>query len=118
METNDKTYVENFEGKSYNATCYLSGEVFPVFGQFRYYCQGHKDVFPWHAKKHTNLFLADDFRLPSSVNDKQKLTKFLLEEVGLKKNSEGYIDAYGRFSKILPMGERTYENLQDTSHGI
>lgn len=44
-----------------------------------------------------------NFTLPDSVKDKAQLGEYLVKELGIKRNTQDYRDAYAKYSDALPM---------------
>lgn len=95
----EKIICENYSGDSYNAEDFFTGNRFPVKPGLKFTCFGY-DIEPFYAVE-KGFYLADTFKLPAPVNTKQKLTQYL-QDIGLKRGSEGYQAAYNRFSGFLP----------------
>lgn len=92
-----------------NGECFYSGEKFLLNEGISYTVLDH-DVSPCQAARR-GFFLAEDFKLPFGINSKQKLGTYLNKTLGLARNSEGYMDAYSRWSALLS-GEPLNKELE------
>lgn len=82
--------------------CYYTKKKFKTWEGLRFTVMGY-DVSPSYAKDNS-FSLADDFRLSPYINTKSSLTDWLTQ-IGLRRNTPEYTEAYNRFSTILPLGD-------------